>query len=211
MSPIFKSSTSTLLSPNWCLPPPSTLYPSSVSLLTDVNQNLMSDVPWRDVSRHQIKVKSELHSVSSRSRELRPTLIFIIIKLLLIKKTKKPKKRGKPHSIEIKLLTNIWCSEVNMHINNLISILQFSRLGKSGERPFLWLQFSVQQPAPTSRTFHISTQAWLWFPQDSVLPHPLPLCQQNHGVLWQGCTWGWWPDDCDVCLLPPAHPTPKPS
>ena len=152
MSPIFKSSTSTLLSPNWCLPPPSTLYPSSVSLLTDVNQNLMSDVPWRDVSRHWIKVKSELHSVSSRSRELRPTLIFIIIKLLLIKKTKKPKKRGKPHSIEIKLLTNIWCSEVNMHINNLISILQFSRLGKSGERPFLWLKFSVQQPAPTSRT-----------------------------------------------------------
>ena len=81
--------------------------------------------------------------------------MIFIIKLILFKKPKKTKKRGKPHSIEIKLLTNIWCSEVNMHINNLISILQFSRLGKSGERPFLWLQFSVQQPAPTSRTFHI--------------------------------------------------------
>ena len=29
-----------------------------------------------------------------------------------------------------------------MNINNLISILQFSRLGKSGERPFLWFNLA---------------------------------------------------------------------
>ena len=163
--------------------------------------------------------------------------MIFIIKLILFKKQKKTKKRGKPHSIEIKLLTNIWCSEVNTPASKLFLWGDgWSRQleppgGPEGEDP-LHLAQTRQGPyvglSKDSQSVNhiphfyaglivvlflyggsnlgsglgpdlIRTQCFLIL---SLSVNKITECFDK--AVHEG-------DDCDVCLLPPAHPTPRPS